>query len=78
MKAAVDHRVPLTDRMIGIIENQSRDSKFVFSGKNPNKKLPHEAMLKVLKASDRQLRFMDSDQLLRIGAASEPGTPTRL
>ena len=50
MKAATDHRVPLTDRMIGIIESQSRDSKFVFSGKNPNKKLPHEAMLKVLKA----------------------------
>lgn len=50
MKAAVEHRVPLTDRLLEILENQSRDSKFVFSGKNPNKKLPQEAMLKVLKA----------------------------
>jgi integrase len=50
MKAATDHRVPLTDRMTEILKNQSRGTKFVFSGKNPDKKLPHEAMLKVLKA----------------------------
>jgi integrase len=49
MKAESDHRVPLTDRMIEILEGRSRDTKFVFSGENPKKKLPHEKMLKVLK-----------------------------
>jgi integrase len=50
MKADADHRVPLTERMIEILEAQSRDTNFVFSGVNPTKKLPHEAMLKTLKA----------------------------
>jgi integrase len=50
MKADADHRVPLTERMIEILEAQSRDTDFVFSGVNPTKKLPHEAMLKTLKA----------------------------
>ena len=40
----------LTERMIEILELQSRDTDFVFSGVNPTKKLPHEAMLKTLKA----------------------------
>jgi integrase len=50
MKADADHRVPLTERMIEILAGQSRDTDFVFSGVNPTKKLPHEAMLKTLKA----------------------------
>jgi integrase len=50
MKADADHRVPLTERMIEILKAQSRDTDFVFSGVNPTKKLPHEAMLKTLKA----------------------------
>ena len=36
--------------MIEILSGLSRDTKYVFSGVNPKKKLPHEAMLKVLKA----------------------------
>jgi integrase len=51
MKADADHRVPLTDRAIEILKRQSRDTDFVFSGVNPTKKLPHEAMLKTLKAT---------------------------
>ena len=50
MKAASDHRVPLTDRMVEILHALNRETKFVFSGKSPVKKLPHEGMLKVLKA----------------------------
>jgi integrase len=49
MKAEADHRVPLTDRMLEIIEKLDRKTKFVFSGENPSKKLPHEDMLEVLK-----------------------------
>ena len=50
MKADADHRVPLSDRMLKILEKMDRDTTFVFSGQHPKKKLPHEAMLKVLKA----------------------------
>jgi integrase len=49
MKADADHRVPLTERMIKILEGLDRDTTFVFSGKNTKKKLSHERMLKVLK-----------------------------
>ena len=49
MKADADHRVPLTDRMIEILEGLNRDTTFVFSGKNTKKQLSHEAMLIVLK-----------------------------
>jgi integrase len=50
MKVPADHRVPLTDRMIEIFEKLPRGTTFVFSGQDPKKKLPHEAMLKTLKA----------------------------
>ena len=50
MKAEADHRIPLSDRMLELIGKLDRSTTFVFSGLNPNKKLPHEAMLKVLKA----------------------------
>jgi integrase len=50
MKADSDHRVPLTGRMIEILKKMDRHTTFVFSGLNPKKKLPHEKMLKVLKA----------------------------
>jgi integrase len=50
MKSDSDHRVPLTDRMIEILAKLDRRTTFVFSGKNPKKKLQHEKMLKVLKA----------------------------
>jgi integrase len=50
MKVPSDHRVPLTDRMLEIFEKLPSGTEFVFSGQNPDKKLPHEAMLKALKA----------------------------
>src|ERR1700682_2336973 len=40
MKAEADHRVPLSDRALKILEKLDRKTKFVFSGENPNKKLP--------------------------------------
>jgi integrase len=49
MKADADHRVPLTDRMIEILDSLNHDTTFVFSGKNTKKGLSHEAMLKALK-----------------------------
>jgi integrase len=49
MKAEADHRVPLSDRALAILQKLDRKTKFVFPGENPNKKLPHEDMLKVLK-----------------------------
>jgi integrase len=49
MKTDADHRVPLTERMIEILEGLNRDTTFVFSGKNTKKQLSHEAMLIVLK-----------------------------
>jgi integrase len=50
MKADSDHRVPMTDRMVEILEGMDRGTTFIFSGENPKKKLPHEKMLKALKA----------------------------
>jgi integrase len=50
MKVPADHRVPLTKRMLDILEQLPKGTNFVFSGENPKKKLPHEAMLKALKA----------------------------
>jgi integrase len=50
MKADSDHRVPMTDRMVEILEGMDRGTTFIFSGENPKKKLPHEKMLKSLKA----------------------------
>ncbi|WP_425904742.1 tyrosine-type recombinase/integrase [Nitrobacter sp. TKz-YC02] len=50
MKADADHRVPLSDRMLEILDKLDRGTAFVFSGKTPKKKLAHVAMLKVLKA----------------------------
>ena len=50
MKADADHRVPLSDRMLEILDKLDRGTAFVFSGKDPKKKLAHVAMLKVLKA----------------------------
>jgi integrase len=50
MKADADHRVPLTDRLVEILAKMDSNTTFIFSGENPKKKLPHEKMLKVLKA----------------------------
>ena len=50
MKTPADHRVPLTDRAIEILEGRSTDTAYVFPGENPKGRLPHEKMLKVAKA----------------------------
>ncbi|MGR4929293.1 tyrosine-type recombinase/integrase [Bradyrhizobium sp. CAR08] len=50
MKADADLRVPLTDRAIEILNNLDATTAYIFSGENPKKKLPHEKMLKALKA----------------------------
>ena len=50
MKTDADHRVPLTYRMIEIVSGLSRETKYIFSGESPKKKLPHEKMLKALKS----------------------------
>ena len=50
MKVDSDFRVPLTNRAIEILKRLDRSTKFIFSGENPKKKLPHEKMLKALKA----------------------------
>jgi integrase len=49
MKADADHRVPLTDRMLEILAKLPAGGKFVFPSR-AGKKLPHEAMLKALRA----------------------------
>jgi integrase len=49
MKADADHRVPLSDRMLEILAKVPIGGKFVFPSQ-AGKKLPHEAMLKVLRA----------------------------
>jgi integrase len=48
MKADVDHRVPLPDRAVEILEKLDRNTRFVFPGLDAEK-LPHEEMLEVLK-----------------------------
>jgi integrase len=50
MKVPADHRVPLTERMLDLLDRLPKGTSFVFSGENPKKKLPHEAMLKTVKA----------------------------
>jgi integrase len=48
MKAEADHRVPLSDRALKILEKMDRKSRCVFPGLDAEK-LPHEEMLEVLK-----------------------------
>jgi integrase len=49
MKADADHRVPLSDRTLEILAKVPIGGKFVFLSQ-AGKKLPHEAMLKALRA----------------------------
>jgi integrase len=78
MKAASDHRVPLTDRAIEILEKLSRGTKFVFSGKNPNKKLPHEGMLKVLKTIEASVTVHGFRSTFRDWAAEQTAHPNEV
>ena len=68
MKADADHRVPLSDRMLEILGiNWTARLTFVFSGEDPKKKLPHEAMLKALKAIRPGFTVTASDRASRTG-----------
>jgi integrase len=52
MKAGVEHRVPLADRVMEILEQLPREGDFVFIGGAQGKPLGNVAMLKVLRAID--------------------------
>jgi integrase len=49
MKAKKDHRVPLSDRAIEILQALPRESDFVFFGARESKPLGHEALRQILK-----------------------------
>ena len=49
MKAAKEHRVPLSDRAIAIIEALPRASEYVFPGAKKDKPLSQQAMLEVVR-----------------------------
>src|SRR6266404_5600967 len=77
-EAEADHRVPLSDRALNILEKLDRKTKFVFSGENPNKKLPHEDMLKVLKGDlGRPFTVHGFRSSFKDWASERQATPTR-
>ncbi|NVN88605.1 MAG: tyrosine-type recombinase/integrase [Rhodopseudomonas sp.] len=49
MKGGVDHRVPLSDRMIQILENLPREGEIVFPGAKAKKPLSNMAMLELVR-----------------------------
>ncbi|OEJ64133.1 tyrosine-type recombinase/integrase [Magnetovibrio blakemorei] len=49
MKAGSEHRIPLTDKMIGILESVPRFSDFVFAGNRHNRPLSGMAMLTMMR-----------------------------
>ncbi len=57
MKAARDHRVPLSKRALAIVEATSNPSRakdvFIFEGRNPGRPLSNMAMLKLLERMGR-------------------------
>jgi integrase len=50
MKAEADHRMPITDRMLEILQGLPRAGKFVFPGRTPEKKLSTAVMWQLLQA----------------------------
>ena len=53
MKGGEDHRVPLTDEMLAIMEPlQAMQSEYVFEGQKRNKPLSNMAMLMLLRRMD--------------------------
>ena len=48
MKAEADHRIPITDRMMNILEAQPRAGRFIFAGQRPDKKLSAAVMWQLL------------------------------
>jgi integrase len=54
MKGGREHKVPLSDRVIEIVESLPRDSKFVFAGSRPDRPLNVAAMLRVISRMKRR------------------------
>jgi integrase len=50
MKADADHRVPLTDRMIDILESLPRNGEYVFPGHNSSKRASGAVMWHLLRS----------------------------
>jgi integrase len=79
MKAASDHRVPLTERMLEILDRlPNKGSRFVFPAKNPDKKLPHEWMLKALKAIRTSMTVHGFRSTFRDWAAEQTAYPNEV
>ena len=53
MKAGREHRVPLTDRALAILEGLPRDGEFVFPGARKGKPLSQQAMLELVRGMRR-------------------------
>lgn len=49
MKAGTEHRIPLTDKMIGILESLPRLNEYVFAGNRHNRPLSGMAMLTMMR-----------------------------
>lgn len=49
MKAGKEHRVPLSERALAIVEAQPRDGEYVFGGREPGRPLSNMAMLELLR-----------------------------
>jgi integrase len=49
MKAGREHRVPLSDAALGLIDTSSPEQRFVFSGSKPNRGLSNMSMLMLLR-----------------------------
>jgi integrase len=77
MKADADHRVPLSDRMLDILEKVPADGKFVFSSRAGGK-LPHEAMLKVLKPIRQGVTVHGFRSTFRDWAAEQTSYPNEV
>lgn len=53
MKGGREHKVPLSNRVIEIVESLPRDGKFVFAGSRPDRPLNVAAMLRVISRMKR-------------------------
>ena len=49
MKAKKEHRVPLSERALAIVETQARDGEYVFGGREKGRPLSNMAMLELLR-----------------------------
>lgn len=54
MKAGKEHRVPLSEPLVALLEQLPRENKYLFPGSRPNKPLSNMSMLKLLRGLRRQ------------------------